>query len=76
MERNYVKAKHWWRLAASKGDPASMFRLGWLAAAGEGEVIDMAEARLWWERSASHGFPPAIKALEVLRASSPASARR
>ena len=65
-DRNYAKAREWFRKAADKGHSGAEYRLGWMYEHGEGEglVRDYHAALGWYRSAAGHGSKEAQSGIE------------
>ena len=66
MKQNFIKAKHWWLLAAAGGDALAQYNLGAMYANGVAGKQSYCEAAHWWSMAGSNGFVQASIALENL----------
>lgn len=67
VQRDLVKALHWYRSAAEQGDAAAQNNLGVLYATGQGVSQDETEALHWYRKAAAQGHSLAQHNLEGLR---------
>ena len=67
MERDFLEAFKWIRLAAEQGHATAQMNLGVFYQNGWGVQQDEAEAERWFRLSAEQGFEPAMKRLETLK---------
>lgn len=54
VELDYVKAMHWYRVAADKGDKVSQFQIGLMYQTGQGVTADAEEAHRWFVAHRKH----------------------
>lgn len=59
LEQDYLKAVHWYSLAADEGWAAAERNLANCYKNGHGVGKDLQQAALWYERAANHGHPTA-----------------
>jgi TPR repeat protein len=65
-DRDYAKAREWYKKAADKGDAIGMIGLGASYAYGQGVGQDYAKAREWFEKAADEGNATAMTRLGFL----------